>query len=104
MKRIFLSAAISLFFLSVLPACTSVSADAIPPVLSQSWGNATRKTMRPFRSEAELVAYLKQLAAKQRAELRRAQQKASDSTPEASTRSGYTSYPIRSKALLSLID
>ena len=73
MKRIFLSAVTSLFFLSIFPACTSVSADAIPPVLSQSWGNATKKTMRPFRSEAELVAYLKQLAAKQRAELRRAE-------------------------------
>src|SRR5687768_644858 len=71
MKRIFLSAVTSLFFLSVFPACTSVSADAIPPVLTQSWGDATKKTMRPFRSEAELVAYLKQLAAKQRAEMRR---------------------------------
>src|SRR5687767_4697224 len=71
MKRIFLSAVTSLFFLSILPACTSVSADAIPQILSQSWGNATRKTMRPFRSEAELVAYLKQLSAKQRAVRRR---------------------------------
>src|SRR5688500_4308341 len=71
MKRIFLSAVTSLFFLSILPACTSVSADAIPPVLSKSWGNATRKTMRPFRSEAELVAYLKELAAKQHAVMRR---------------------------------
>src|SRR5688572_30725309 len=71
MKRIFLSAVFSLFFLSIFPACTSVSADAIPPVLSQSWGNATKKTMRPFRSEAELVAYLKELAAKQRAVMRR---------------------------------
>src|SRR5688572_30245537 len=71
MKRFFLSAVFSLFFLSIFLACTSVSVDAIPPVLSQSWGNATKKTMRPFRSEAELVAYLKELAAKQRAVMRR---------------------------------
>ena len=81
MKRIFLSAVTSLFFLSILPACTSVSADAIPPVLSQSWGNATKKTMRPFRSEAELVAYLKELASKQRAELRRAQKASENEAP-----------------------
>ena len=81
MKRIFLSAVTSLFFLSMLPACTSVSADAIPPVLSQSWGNATKKTMRPFRSEAELVAYLKELASKQRAELRRAQKASENAAP-----------------------
>ena len=73
MKKIFLSVVTCLFFLSILPGCTTVSADAIPPVLSQSWTTPVKKTMRAFRSEAELAAYLKQLAEKQRAGERRAQ-------------------------------
>jgi hypothetical protein len=85
MKKIFLSAITTLFFLSILPGCASVSADAIPPVLARSWTTPVKKTMRAFRSETELRAYLKQLAEKQKAEGRRAQKAAenSASTPAA---------------------
>jgi hypothetical protein len=73
MKKIFLSAITTLFIISVLPGCATVSADAIPPVLAKSWTTPSKKTMRAFRSEAELAAYLKKLAEKQKAETRRAQ-------------------------------
>jgi len=84
MKRIFLSAITTLFFLSILPGCVSVSADAIPPVLGQSWTTPAKKTMRAFRSDAELAAYLKKLAEKQRAEGQRAQKSESAAATPAS--------------------
>jgi hypothetical protein len=70
MKTLFLIAITTL--LSVLPACTDVSADAVPPVLANGWPNPAKKTMRAFRSEQELANYLKEIAEKQRRGARRA--------------------------------
>jgi hypothetical protein len=92
MKKIFLSTITTLFIISLLSGCASVSADAIPPVLAKSWATPSKKTMRAFRSEAELAVYLKKLAEKQKAETRRAQKSENAAaTPAASAAFGLAS-------------
>ncbi len=72
MKTLFLSAITTLFILSALPACTEVPLNAVPPVSATGWVSPSRKTMRAFGSEQELARYFKELAEKQRRELKRA--------------------------------
>jgi hypothetical protein len=72
MKTLFLSAVATLFILSALPACTDVPLNAVPPVSANGWAVPSKKTMRAFGSEQELARYFKELAEKQRRELKRA--------------------------------
>lgn len=65
MKAILLAIA-SVFVISVLPACIEVPANGIPPAHLDGWFSPARKTMRSFRSERELAAYLRALAEKQK--------------------------------------
>ena len=53
-------------------AACSTSASDIPSFYEKSLTPAKKRTMRPFKSEQELVAYLKELATKQETGLRRA--------------------------------
>jgi hypothetical protein len=75
MKTLLLVSVTILIALSTLPGCVEVSGNGIPPVLSQSWFQPARKTMRAFRSDQELKTYLKELAEKQRLLARRAELK-----------------------------
>jgi uncharacterized secreted protein with C-terminal beta-propeller domain len=67
MKTLFFLIATA-FTITVLPSCASVSGDTIPPVRSSGWDKPTGKTMRAFRSEAELTGYLRDLAEMQKRE------------------------------------
>src|SRR5688500_14215270 len=49
---------------SVLLPCSPASTDTLPPVLAS--GIQVKKTMKPFKSEQELVRYFRTLAEKQR--------------------------------------
>jgi hypothetical protein len=53
-----------------MPSCSGVSIDAVPPVHASGWDAPPRKTMRAFRSEQELAAFLRELAEKQKREQR----------------------------------
>jgi hypothetical protein len=57
-------------FVPLMPsaACADVRGDAIPPIDGSNWFHPARKSMRAFKSERELADFLKQLAAKQRAQ------------------------------------
>ncbi|HUI83494.1 MAG TPA: beta-propeller domain-containing protein [Candidatus Binatia bacterium] len=50
----------------VLAGCGSASGNSSPPKNASSGTATTKKTMRPFRSDAELASYLRQAAEKQR--------------------------------------
>jgi hypothetical protein len=65
MKNIILLTFAAVLTTSALLACTAVTTDTIPPV-SASGLIPTKRTMEAFKSEAELVRYLRQLAEKQR--------------------------------------
>src|SRR5688572_6757889 len=75
MKTILLVALQTLFLISVFPGCAGIAGEGIPPALAHDWPTPVRKTMRPFRSEQELAAYLKQLAEKQRQSVARSAKK-----------------------------
>ncbi len=75
MKTILLVALQTLLLISVFPGCAGIAGEGIPPALAQGWPRPVRKTMRPFRSEQELAAYLKELAEKQRNSVTRAAKK-----------------------------
>jgi uncharacterized secreted protein with C-terminal beta-propeller domain len=49
---------------SVLLACSPASTDTIPPVLAS--GIQVKKTMKPFKSEEEMLRYFRTLGEKQR--------------------------------------
>lgn len=66
MKNIFLVAITTLIIISALPGCAEVSVNGVPPVLASGPLGPARKTMRAFRSEQELAAFLKELAETQR--------------------------------------
>jgi hypothetical protein len=66
MKRLSLLAAVTLLVLFVLPACTEIPGDAIPPVFAAGSAAPLKRTMRPFQSDQELAAYLHQIADRQR--------------------------------------
>lgn len=86
MKTLFVAAITALLVLPVLNGCSEVSADSIPPVLANVWTTPTKKTMRAFRSEQELASFLKEIAEKQKREVRRAAEnfKAETAAPAAS--------------------
>lgn len=58
------------FIISVMPSCTEVPANGIPPVDADGW-MAAKKTMRAFRSEQELRRYFKEIAERQKLERQR---------------------------------
>ena len=66
MKKLSLLAVVPLFVIFILPACTDIPGDAIPPVFAAGWTAPVKKNMRPFESDRELAAYLRQIAEKQR--------------------------------------
>jgi len=66
MKKLSLLAVVPLLLISILPACADVSVDAIPPFYDSGWTAPVKKSMRPFKSDLELAAYLRQIAEKQR--------------------------------------
>ena len=68
MKKLSLLAVVPLFLISILPACAEVSGDAIPPFYASGWAAPVKKTMRPFKSDQELAAYLRQVAERVRRE------------------------------------
>ncbi|MEK6283178.1 MAG: beta-propeller domain-containing protein [Acidobacteriota bacterium] len=78
MKTIFLIAIQTVLLISAFQGCAGVTADSIPPALANGWNTPARKTMRPFRSEQELVSYLKELAEKQKREQVRAKLESAD--------------------------
>lgn len=63
MKTLFFLIATA-FTITVLPSCTGVSGEAIPPVQASGWDTPAGKTMQAFRSEAELAAYLREVGEK----------------------------------------
>jgi len=65
MKNFFLLTFTAVLITSGLLACTEATTDTIPPVLASDL-IPTKRTMEAFKSEAELVRYLQQLAEKQR--------------------------------------
>ncbi|HKP45279.1 MAG TPA: beta-propeller domain-containing protein [Pyrinomonadaceae bacterium] len=66
MKALLLSA-IATFSLSFALATSSdIPANAIPPLNGSAWVAPATRNMRPFQSDQELAAYLRQLAEKQR--------------------------------------
>jgi hypothetical protein len=75
MKTFLLLAIICLFVISGLAGCAEGPVGNIPPVSAHDWTTPGSKTLRPFRSEQELKDYLKELAEKQKENLRREQQK-----------------------------
>lgn len=68
MKSLILVTLVAVFSLLPSVACADVRGDAIPPAYGSNWLHPARKTMRAFKSETELREFLKQLAAKQRAQ------------------------------------
>jgi hypothetical protein len=74
MKTFLLLSITSLFVISGLAGCADVPVGNIPPVSAHGWTTPGSKTLRPFRSEQELKKYLKELAKKQKEDLRREQQ------------------------------
>src|SRR5215218_6127142 len=66
MKTFLLVTLTTVFTTSGLLACTAVTTETIPPV-SASGLMPTKRTMKPFDSEAELARYFEALAEKQRA-------------------------------------
>ena len=65
MKTLFLLTITAVITTSALLACTTATTDTIPPVAAAGL-TPTKKTMEAFKSEEELVRYLKQLGEKQR--------------------------------------
>jgi len=65
MKNFFLLTLTAVLITSGLLACTEATTDTIPPVLASDL-IPTKRTMEAFKSDAELVRYLRQLAEKQR--------------------------------------
>jgi len=74
MKTFLLLSITSLFVISGLAGCAEGPVSNIPPVSAHGWTTSGSKTLRPFRSEQELKNYLKELAEKQKEDLRREQQ------------------------------
>ncbi|MEP6717588.1 MAG: beta-propeller domain-containing protein [bacterium] len=68
MKKLSLLAVVPLFLIFILPACGEISGDAIPPFFASGWTAPVKKTMRPFRSDKELAAYLREVAERLRRE------------------------------------
>jgi hypothetical protein len=66
MKTLILSAIAALFLISAFSCLAEVPANAIPPLGENGWMAPAKKTMRPFQSDRELAAYLRQIAEKQR--------------------------------------
>jgi hypothetical protein len=66
MKKLSLLAVVTLFVIFILPACTEIPVDAIPPVFASGWIAPVKKNMRAFQSDRELAAYLREIAEKQR--------------------------------------
>jgi hypothetical protein len=88
MKTLLIAVA-TLFVISVLPGCTEIPGKAVPPVSAQGWNRQPRKTMRAFRSDAELASYFKELAEKQKRMVRREAQDAAAPTPTANATVGF---------------
>ncbi len=80
MKKLSLLALVTLFAMFILPACTEIPGDAIPPVFAAGWTAPVKKNMRPFQSDQELATYLRQIAERQR-RARRANAKTEMSLP-----------------------
>ncbi len=68
MKKLSLLAVGTLFAMFILPACTEIPGDAIPPVFASGWTAPVKKNMRAFQSDQELAGYLRQVAEKHRRE------------------------------------
>lgn len=66
MKKLFLIAVSILFVMFILPACSEIPGDAIPPAFAAGWTTPVKKNMRPFQSDQELATYLRLLAEKHR--------------------------------------
>jgi hypothetical protein len=66
MKKLSLLAAVTLVVIIILPACTEIPGDAIPPVFAGGLSTTIKKNMRAFQSDLELAAYLRQIAERQR--------------------------------------
>jgi hypothetical protein len=66
MKSLLLISIQTTLFISAFSGCAGVTGDGVPPVQAGGWPNSAGKTMRPFRSDQELAAYLKELAEKQK--------------------------------------
>ncbi len=75
MKNLLLLTLAATIVSSGLVACVSGPVETIPPV-SAATVIQTKKTMRAFTSEQELVRYFRELAEKQKREVRRAQKSA----------------------------
>lgn len=87
MKRTILGAISIVFLSSLLPACAELSSNAIPPAYASGWSRFPKKTMRSFSSDEELLAYLRQLAAKQG---RRRESMAKSEAPSSPTQANAT--------------
>jgi hypothetical protein len=84
MKTLLLLTLTAVLTTSGLLACTEVTTDTIPPVLASDL-IPTKRTMEAFKSEAELVRYLRQLADKQRRRVdKEAKAEATNAAPMAS--------------------
>jgi len=66
MKKFSLLAVVTLFAMFILPACTEIPGDAIPPAFAAGWSAPVKKNMRSFQSDQELANYLRQIAERQR--------------------------------------
>lgn len=75
MKNLLLLTLAAVIFTSGVVACVSGPVETIPPV-SAAPVIQSQKTMRAFTSEQELVRYFRELAEKQKREVRRAQKSA----------------------------
>jgi hypothetical protein len=88
MKNFFLLTLTAVLITSGLLACTETTTDTIPPVLASDF-TPTKRTMEAFKSEAELVLYLRQLAEKQR---RRVEKEAKAEATNAAPLAGFNQF------------
>jgi hypothetical protein len=83
MKRFFLIAISTGFFLSILAGCAMGPGGSIPPAQASGWPTPPKKTMRAFRSDQEIASYFRELAEKQRLRAQRSTAQAGLSEPSA---------------------
>ena len=88
MKNFFLLTLTAVLITSGLLACTETATDTIPPVLASDL-IPRKRTMEAFKSEAELVLYLRQLAEKQR---RRVEKEAKAEATNAAPLAGFNQF------------
>jgi hypothetical protein len=88
MKNFFLLTLTAVLITSGLLACTETTTDTIPPVLASDL-IPRKRTMEAFKSEAELVLYLRQLAEKQR---RRVEKEAKAEATNAAPLAGFNQF------------